>query len=146
MSSLPDVYIPFDEESPPHSHQASASLKRPQSQPCWNHQLRSFAILAGPYFRDCAASRWILASIVLLALLGSALRVVFSYLMRDFWSALADSQVQEFYNVLYRFLAALLVLVPITVLYQYQRQRLAIYWREWVRTWEEAGGVFTEHS
>ena len=122
MSSLPDVYIPFEGDSQEIKKQPAA----------WNHQVRSFGILAAPYFRESPSSRWILVGILILALASSALRVVFSYLMRDFWSALADKQVEDFYAVLYNFLLALLVLVPISVLYRFQRQKLAIFWREWV--------------
>jgi ABC-type uncharacterized transport system fused permease/ATPase subunit len=121
-SSLPNVYVSFDEQK-----------QREQQHPAWNHQVRSFGILAAPYFRESSLSRWILAGILFLALLSSALRVVFSYLMRDFWSALADRQVEEFYRVLFHFMLALVMLVPINVLYRYQRQRLSIFWREWVR-------------
>lgn len=124
MSSLPDVYVPFEEDK----HGAD----KPEKRPAWNHQVKSFFLMAAPYFRESPASRWILAGILMLALLSSFVRVLFSFLMRDFWSALADKQVDEFYGVLWKFLLALLVLVPINVFYAYQRQRLAIFWREWM--------------
>jgi putative ATP-binding cassette transporter len=125
MASLPNVYIPFDDKK-------DEENQLPQKKPAWNHQVQSFLILSAPYFRESPSSKCLLCVILVLALLSSAVRVVFSYLMRDFWSALADRQVDEFYQVLIKFFVALLVLVPINVLYRYQRQRLAIFWREWM--------------
>ncbi|KAL3912486.1 MAG: hypothetical protein SGILL_006863, partial [Bacillariaceae sp.] len=65
-------------------------------------------------------------------LLDSAVRVGFSYLARDFWSALGDRDADEFYGIMKRFLIALLFLAPVNVFYRFQRQRLAIKWRKWM--------------
>lgn len=103
-----------------------------QQKPAWNKQFLAFRIMSAPYFRESRSSRCLLAGITVLAFLNSAVRVLFSYLVRDFWSALSDKDVDEFYHILVKFLAALICLAPINVIYSYQRQRLAIYWREWM--------------
>ena len=53
---------------------------------------------------------------------------------RDFWTALSAKNEAEFYAVLQRFLGALVVGMPVTVMYKYQRQKLALGWREWLTT------------
>ncbi|ACI64391.1 ABC transporter, ATP binding protein, partial [Thalassiosira pseudonana CCMP1335] len=69
---------------------------------------------------------------IILTLLNSAVRVFFSYLARDFWSALSDQREDDFYNIMGRFVGAMVVLAPISVVYRYQRQVLAIEWRKWL--------------
>lgn len=69
---------------------------------------------------------------VILTLSNSAVRVLFSYLARDFWSALYDQNVEQFYNIMAKFVGAMILLAPINVAYRYQRQKLAIAWRKWL--------------
>lgn len=95
-------------------------------------QFRSFATMAYPYFRECRRGRCLLLSIVVLTLANSAVRVFFSYLARDFWSALQSKDELSFYDIMYKFLAAMTALAPINVAYRYYRQMLAIAWREWM--------------
>jgi len=95
-------------------------------------QLHSFRVMSSPYFRENRQGRCLFFFMVLLTLANSAVRVVFSYLARDFWSALSDKKVEEFYGIMWRFVGALVVLAPINVAYRFQRQKLAIAWRQWM--------------
>jgi ABC-type uncharacterized transport system fused permease/ATPase subunit len=95
-------------------------------------QLHSFRIMAAPYFRESSEGRCLFAIMVALSLANSAVRVAFSYLSRDFWSALSDKEEEQFYLIMTRFLAACVILAPISVAYRYQRQKLAIAWRNWL--------------
>jgi len=98
-------------------------------------QYRAFAAMALPYFfckQQSRAPRILFIIMIGLTLLNSAVRVVFSYLARDFWSALSENQVDEFYTIIRNFVLALLVLAPINVYYRFMRQKLAIHWREWM--------------
>ncbi|KAL3774175.1 hypothetical protein ACHAW5_008522 [Stephanodiscus triporus] len=95
-------------------------------------QFRSFREMASPYFRENRDGRRLLLAIVFLTLANSAVRVFFSYLARDFWSALQDKDADTFYDVMFKFLGAMIVLAPINVAYRYQRQKLAIAWRKWM--------------
>jgi vitamin B12/bleomycin/antimicrobial peptide transport system ATP-binding/permease protein len=96
-------------------------------------QCQAFVSLAGPYYcQDDGTGRCYFFILLLLMILNSAVRVFFSYLARDFWSALAAGNQEEFYQVIRNFVICLLILAPITVLYRFQRQRLAIHWREWM--------------
>lgn len=55
-------------------------------------QLHYFRIMAAPYFRENKEGRCLFAIMVLLSLANTAVRVAFSYLSRDFWSALSDKE------------------------------------------------------
>ena len=59
-------------------------------------QLHSFKVMSMPYFQENRQGRILFAIMVILTLANSAVRVFFSYLARDFWSALSDKNVDEF--------------------------------------------------
>ena len=48
-------------------------------------QCRAFVTMAAPYFRSSSSGRRLFASMIVLTLLNSGIRVYFSYLARDFW-------------------------------------------------------------
>jgi len=91
-----------------------------------------FWAMSMPYFRESGEARCLFAVLVLLMFLDSAAKILFSYLARDFWSALGDKDADEFYRVMVWFLVALCLLAPMNVMYRFQRQRLAIRWRKWM--------------
>jgi ABC-type uncharacterized transport system fused permease/ATPase subunit len=91
-----------------------------------------FWAMSLPYFRESGEARCLFAFLVVLMILNSASNIAFSYLARDFWSALGDKDADEFYKVMKRFLIALCLLAPINVLYTFQRKKLAIRWRTWM--------------
>ena len=62
--------------------------------------LRQFWIMAAPYFRENRKGQCLFLGMVVLTLLNSAVRVYFSYLARDFWSALSDKNVDLFYSIM----------------------------------------------
>ena len=95
-------------------------------------QTRAFREMASPYFTEQATARGLFVSMIALTLFNSGVRVVFSYLARDFWTALSAMDPDAFYRIMKRFFMALVLLAPITVLYRYQRQKLAIHWRGWM--------------
>lgn len=112
----------FDEENPP------KLIKNPE----YRQLFRAFWQMAMPYFREQLYGRWLFGVLVFLMMTNSAVRVFFSYLARDFWSALGDKDQDEFYRIIIKFLVALVCLAPINVLYRYQQQRLSIHWRKWM--------------
>lgn len=95
-------------------------------------QSRAFFNMAWPYWQEQASARGQFYIMIFLTLTNSAVRVAFSYLARDFWTALSENEPEEFYRIMRNFLVALVILAPITVFYRYQRQRLAIHWRGWM--------------
>ncbi|KAL7550100.1 hypothetical protein ACHAWF_013331 [Thalassiosira exigua] len=95
-------------------------------------QLHSFRVMSSPYFRESREGKVLFAIMVVLTLANSAVRVTFSYLARDFWSALSDKDVEKFYSIMNKFVGAMILLAPINVFYRFQRQKLAIAWRKWM--------------
>ena len=88
--------------------------------------------MAAPYFQESIASRWLLVSVLVLTLASSGISVAFSYLGRDFWNALSDKNVEQFYQILLKYVGALAIGAPISTLYTYQREQLAVHWRQWM--------------
>ena len=95
-------------------------------------QFAAFKTLAGPYFRESRDGRCTFYILVLLTLMNSGVRVVFSYLVRDFYNALEEKDQDKFHEVIFQFMLALLAMTPIAVLYRFQAQRLSIKWRDWM--------------
>ena len=95
-------------------------------------QIGLFRQMALPYYEESTAGRWLLGGLLGLTLLNSGVSVLFSYLGKDFWNALSSKDTAQFYEVLSRYLPALLVGAPVVTLYRYQREQLAVHWREWM--------------
>ncbi|CAM9601862.1 unnamed protein product [Choristocarpus tenellus] len=95
-------------------------------------QLRLFWDMSVPFFKEDDSSKWLLGGVVALTLLNSGVSVAFSYIGRDFWTALSNKDPEQFNIMLQRFLGALAAGVPVTVFYRYQREKLALAWREWM--------------
>ena len=95
-------------------------------------QSKIFWSMCIPYFEESITGRWLFGIMIGLTLLNSGVSVVFSYLGKDFWNALSAKNTIEFYNVLSKYVGALVIGAPIVTLYKYQREKLSIHWREWM--------------
>jgi len=95
-------------------------------------QAKLFWDMAIPYFEESKSGRWLFAGMIGLTLLNSGVSVAFSYVSKDFWNALSAKDVEQFYVMLTKFAGALLVGAPVSVFYRYQRERVAVNWREWM--------------
>ncbi|GKY90543.1 hypothetical protein MPSEU_000028000 [Mayamaea pseudoterrestris] len=95
-------------------------------------QFRLFQDMAFPYFQESSEGRMLLVGVLGLTLLNSGVSVAFSYLSKDFWNALSAKDAEEFWFVLQKFLGALLLAAPTMALFRYQRDQLAVHWREWM--------------
>ncbi|KAL7539393.1 hypothetical protein ACHAXR_009244 [Thalassiosira sp. AJA248-18] len=95
-------------------------------------QLYQFRIMAFPYFRETREGRCLFGTLVILTMVNSGINVYFSFLMRDFYSALAEKEVHEFYQILYKFLLSMVVLIPLQVSFRFVRVKLGIAWRNWL--------------
>ena len=93
-------------------------------------QLRPFLNIAIPFFKEDVKARNGLLGVGGLTLLNSGVSVAFSYISRDFYNALNARDEALFYEKIEYFFIALLVAVPISVYYQFLRQKLSLYWRE----------------
>lgn len=91
-----------------------------------------FSEMALPYYKESKNGRWLFAGMIALTLLNSGVSVAFSYVGKDFWNALNSKDQEEFYKMMFKYAGALLVGSPVSVIYAYQRERLAVAWREWM--------------
>lgn len=91
--------------------------------------------LAKPFF--VSELRWRAIGLVVL-LVGFALtinagvQVLFSYVGRDFMTALSLRERDEFSRQLLYYLGAFAIATPIIVFYRYTEERLALLWRRWL--------------
>lgn len=97
-------------------------------------QLKPFFEIAIPFFKENNNARNSLISIGALTLLNSGVSVAFSYISRDFYNALNLRDEALFYEKIELFFAALIVAIPVTVLYRFTREKLSIVWREALTT------------
>lgn len=93
-------------------------------------QLEPFLKIAVPYFQNDATARSSLVAVSALTLLNSGISVAFSYISRDFYNALNARDESLFYEKIELFFGALVLGVPVSVLYRFVREKLALYWRE----------------
>ena len=94
--------------------------------------LRQFGIMAMPYFREDRNGRCLFGTLFIITLVNNALNVYFSYMIRDFYNALTEKHVAEFYHVFLRFVGSLIIAVPIQVSYRYMYTKIGIAWRKWL--------------
>lgn len=90
--------------------------------------------MATPYYKESTAARWLFGGLLVLTLANSGISVLFSYLGKDFWNALAAKDTTDFYTVLSKYVGALVIGAPVATLYKYQREQLKVHWREWMTT------------
>ncbi|KAK4532985.1 hypothetical protein CCYA_CCYA14G3842 [Cyanidiococcus yangmingshanensis] len=91
-----------------------------------------FRKLAAPYWRESRTAKTDLAAVFALTLLQSGVSVAFSFIGRDFWTALSNRNPEQFTHEMFLFLGAMVVGVPVVVWYAYARDRLALRWRTWL--------------
>merc|ERR1740117_397313 len=97
-------------------------------------RLRLFWRLAVPYFEQAEGAKLNFGLMLLLVLCNSSISVIFSFVGRDFYSALSAKDQALFFEKTANYAVGLAVATPLTVLYKFQRQRLALNWREWMTT------------
>jgi len=82
-------------------------------------QIESFKSLTLPYFIESKSGRWLFIGLIALTLMNSGVSVAFSYVGKDFWNALSSKDPDQFYDMIWKYAAALLVGSPVSVLYKY---------------------------
>ncbi len=88
------------------------------------------------YYRRRMIPRWqpwaLLSLLLLLSLSVSGLNVIISYVGNFFTTALAEKDQPTFWRFLFVYAGVFIVGTPIVVVYTYTRQKLGLYWREWM--------------
>jgi ABC-type uncharacterized transport system fused permease/ATPase subunit len=95
-------------------------------------QFALFTKMALPYFEEEKSARMLLAIVIAFTFLNSGVSVGFSYLSRDFYSALNAKDTAAFYPTLTKYAIALTGGTPVAVLYRFYREKLAVQWRSWM--------------
>ena len=93
-------------------------------------QIKPFLEIAIPFFREDRNAFCSLVGIVALTLTESAMMIVFSYVRRDIFDALNNKDQAKFMYYIMLFFGMLIVIVPVSVIYNYLRLKLALYWRK----------------
>lgn len=98
------------------------------------HLWRRFRAIATPYWfgENKWLARWLLLLLVLLLLGQTGFSVLFNALTGEFTSALAARDADRFWISIAECFGILVVAVPIYAFYYYVRDRLGIYWRQWL--------------
>ena len=82
-------------------------------------RLRLFWRLALPYFQQAEGAKLNFGLMLLLVLMNSGVSVIFSYVGRDFYSALSAKDQILFFEKTANYALGLAVATPLTVLYEY---------------------------
>lgn len=107
--------------------------------------LTLFWSIARPYWRYAPGSKANIAWVVFLGLVRSGLSVIFSYVSRDFWTALQKKDVPMFWRQILLFTVVLASALPILVWYAYAKDRLSLRWRKW-HTEKMLGDYFAKRN
>lgn len=88
------------------------------------------------FFRNRLIPRWqqwgFLTLLLILSLSVSGLNVVISYVGNFFQTALAGKDEGNYWKYLFVYAGVFVVGTPIVVIYGYIRDKLSLYWREWM--------------
>ena len=98
-------------------------------------RLRLFWRLAVPYFEQAEGARFNFGLLLLLVVADAGISVAFSFVGRDFYDALSAKDQGLFLEKTTNFAACLAVATPVTVLFKFQLQTLALNWRQ--RSWSK---------
>lgn len=71
--------------------------------------------------------------------------MLFNFLGRDFFNAISEKDAEKFTEMLIKWLGALVLGIPVFVLRDYYRDRLALEWRQWM-TQDLTGKYFKNRS
>eukprot|EP00291_Cryptomonas_curvata_P005465 CAMPEP_0172190328 /NCGR_PEP_ID=MMETSP1050-20130122/23053_1 /TAXON_ID=233186 /ORGANISM="Cryptomonas curvata, Strain CCAP979/52" /LENGTH=286 /DNA_ID=CAMNT_0012865191 /DNA_START=280 /DNA_END=1137 /DNA_ORIENTATION=- len=88
--------------------------------------------MALPYFKEERSARLLLGVVIAFTLANSAVSVGFSYLGRDFWTALSQKDSEHYFTLLGKYALLSLAGSPFQFCTATYRQKLALEWRSWM--------------
>mmetsp|Transcript_19478 Transcript_19478/g.29287 ORF Transcript_19478/g.29287 Transcript_19478/m.29287 type:complete len:788 (-) Transcript_19478:7-2370(-) len=104
----------------------------PRSNNTARQVLRTILSISMPYFRESQGARWLFCAMMTVVLMNSAVSVAFSFAMKNFYNALNEGDAEVFRRAMIKYAITLFAYAPIIALYSYQRERLAVHWRDWM--------------
>jgi hypothetical protein len=93
-------------------------------------QIEPFLRIAIPYFKENSSARNQLLQVLALTFANAGISVLFSYIGRDFYNSLNARDEAQFIQQIGEFFAAIVLAVPVSVYYRFQREKLSLTWRE----------------
>lgn len=94
--------------------------------------LHAFRIMSAPYFRESREGKCLFGLLFFIILVSCAGKVYLSYQVNYFYSALAEKDIEKFWEVMLVFAIAMVCFVPVDVAYVFVKIRLNIAWRKWL--------------
>jgi vitamin B12/bleomycin/antimicrobial peptide transport system ATP-binding/permease protein len=96
--------------------------------------LRQFWAIAKLYWfsEERWKARGILALLLVLLISFTAMNAVLNFVGRDFFTALSERNAPEFYRMVWIYFGVFVVAIPVSVFYVYVRDKLGLYWRQWL--------------
>eukprot|EP00899_Mesostigma_viride_P013591 jgi/Mesvir1/22232/Mv13045-RA.1 len=103
----------------------------------WAKLWPRFLEVASPYWdgEDKNEARVRLAVVFAMTLATTGISVGFNFLGRDYYNALSSKDVEGFWHQLWLYLGAFAGGIPVFVMRDYLRQKLALRWRSWMTTY-----------
>ncbi|WP_013334584.1 ABC transporter ATP-binding protein/permease [Gloeothece verrucosa] len=77
-------------------------------------------------------ARALLMVLLLLVLSVNGVDVYWSFINRDFMTALANKNTSKFFYLALIYIGSFVIMIPLVVFYTYFQQKLRIYWRRWL--------------
>ena len=128
----PGAYGPFGPKTPPSGDDDDSDRTIPRDRARIKQQLRQFWIMAAPFFRETREAKILTFVLLVLLFANSGVKIFFSFLTRDFYTALVAKDVKTFYTILSKFMLSMVVLIPVQILYKFVRVKFGISWRKWL--------------
>jgi ABC-type uncharacterized transport system fused permease/ATPase subunit len=75
---------------------------------------------------------FLFAVVIICSLANSGMNVWFSFIGREFWTALSERNARQYYLLMGKFGAALICGLPVWIFHTFYREKLAIEWRAWL--------------
>lgn len=92
-------------------------------------QICTFVKIAIPFFYSDRSALCMLIGLIIMTIMSNGISVLFSYVKSWVFNALNEKDEAGFWVNIEYFFAVLVIAVPISVLYTYMRQSLALHWR-----------------
>ena len=95
---------------------------------------RKFWDVLKPFLIASRSGRWICVLVLVLACLSAAMDILISFMNRDFFNAITNKDRVAFYESLKKFVAVIVVAVPLSAYTDYAKDVLKLQWRQWLTT------------
>lgn len=132
MTPVAPVTPPVSAHTPDGDGPQLERLERPEHHQSFRRIWDLFWAVTLPFLKYAPHAKLHVGWVIFLLMLRSAFVVVFSFLSRDFWTALQHKDADKFWHVVSLFFIVLICALPTLVWSNYAQERLALRWRRWL--------------